>query len=162
VKQLADNTTPPIPNQATRSLICVNGIESADISGLLYNPYLPGPVDFFQIADVIRILEVFFNNIRYPQATFSERSFLEEKAEQPQGRPAPVVLHRYMPEEEFEKKAGRIATFEIQVLYRKNASWQGTFRWREKDSDGYFNSALEMIRRIDSAIQEITGENAEL
>jgi hypothetical protein len=131
-----------IPNQATRSLICVDSIESSDISGLLYNPYLPGPVDFYQIADVFRILEVFFNSIRYPEASFTGRSFLEEKTEPQQGRPAPVVLQRSMTEEEFEQKSGRLATFEIQVMYRKNASWQGTFRWREKDSSGYFNSAL--------------------
>jgi hypothetical protein len=147
----------------TRSLICVNSIESRDIAGHIYNPYLPGPVDFYQIADVIRILEVFFNSIRYPQATFSERSFLEEKApEGPQGRPAPVVLTRYMTEEELERQSGRFATFEIQVLYRKNASWQGNFRWREKDRPGYFESALEMIKLIDAALLEMSGSEKNL
>jgi hypothetical protein len=143
----------------TRSLICVDSIESADISGLLYNPYLPGPVDFYQIADVIRILEVFFNSIRYPQATFTGRSFLDEKPSQE--RPPMAPLHRYMEDEVFDQKSGRFATFEITVLYRKNATWQGEFLWKEKGTGGYFNSALEMIRRIDDALQELSGQNGE-
>ena len=49
---------------------------------------------------------------------------------------------------------GKKATFLIQVQYRQNATWQGEITWVEKKESIRFRSALELIKLIDSAVQE--------
>ena len=52
------------------------------------------------------------------------------------------------------KKVPPIATFQISVLFRQNASWQGTLVWKEKEREVEFRSALEMIMLVDNALGE--------
>lgn len=42
-------------------------------------------------------------------------------------------------------------TFNISVLFRKNATWQGTLKWVEGGREVTFRSALELIKLIDGA-----------
>ena len=44
------------------------------------------------------------------------------------------------------------ATFVINVLYRQNASWQGTINWLNEGKTQSFRSTLELIRLMDSAL----------
>ena len=43
-------------------------------------------------------------------------------------------------------------TFIVKVQYRQNASWQGSIRWLERDTEKNFRSTLELIRLMDSAV----------
>ena len=45
-----------------------------------------------------------------------------------------------------------LATFQSTVLFRQNASWQGSLIWREKELDAPFRSVLELIGLIDNAL----------
>lgn len=45
-----------------------------------------------------------------------------------------------------------LAVFEIRVLFRQNASWQGSLLWRERKLEGHFRSVLELMRLMDSAL----------
>ena len=47
-----------------------------------------------------------------------------------------------------------LATFRVSVLFRQNASWQGTLLWTERAVDAQFRSVLELIRLLDSALTE--------
>lgn len=47
---------------------------------------------------------------------------------------------------------GLLATFKIKVLFRRNASWQGTVLWLEGKSESSFRSALELAFLMDSAL----------
>lgn len=49
---------------------------------------------------------------------------------------------------------GRPATFTIQIQYRENATWQGRILWVEEKRSSYFRSALEMLKMIDSALDQ--------
>lgn len=46
------------------------------------------------------------------------------------------------------------ATFILQIMFRQNATWQGTIKWVEKQETLHFRSALELIKIIDSANAE--------
>lgn len=48
------------------------------------------------------------------------------------------------------------ATFIINIQYRENATWQGKIVWADKNKTQYFRSALEMMKLIDSALNERT------
>lgn len=50
--------------------------------------------------------------------------------------------------------AGEKATFVVQIQYRQNATWQGRVVWAEKNEAKQFRSALELIKLIDSALEE--------
>ena len=48
---------------------------------------------------------------------------------------------------------GKAATFEMRVLFRQHASWQGELLWLERDARQSFRSALELITLMDSALR---------
>ena len=54
-------------------------------------------------------------------------------------------------------------TFVIKVMNNQNATWQGTVTWTDGQRTESFRSALELIKLIDSALEEGTspGEEAE-
>jgi hypothetical protein len=51
---------------------------------------------------------------------------------------------------------GKVATFATKVLFRQNASWQGSVSWVEGQREEAFRSVLELLFLIDSAISEET------
>ena len=48
---------------------------------------------------------------------------------------------------------GNAATFEMRVLFRQHASWQGELLWLEKNTRQSFRSVLELITLMDSALR---------
>lgn len=58
-----------------------------------------------------------------------------------------------MEEQVFETKVGQRATFVIQILFKQNATWQGSITWSEKKKVQHFRSTLEMIKLMDDAIE---------
>ena len=52
-----------------------------------------------------------------------------------------------------ELARGKAATFEMRVLFRQHASWQGELLWLERDARQSFRSALELITLMDSALR---------
>ncbi|PWL48650.1 MAG: hypothetical protein DBY36_08935 [Clostridiales bacterium] len=59
-----------------------------------------------------------------------------------------------MSENEVTSQRGDKATFVVHVQYRQNATWQGSVVWAEKNKTQRFRSALELLKLIDSALDE--------
>ena len=51
-------------------------------------------------------------------------------------------------------EAGKLATFRVQILFRRNASWQGRITWMEGKKSCNFRSVLEFMTLMNSAISE--------
>ncbi|MBR5519561.1 MAG: hypothetical protein IKU55_02470 [Clostridia bacterium] len=49
---------------------------------------------------------------------------------------------------------GEKGTFVVHVQYRQNATWQGTVVWADKNKTQRFRSALELMKLIDSALDQ--------
>ena len=47
---------------------------------------------------------------------------------------------------------GRLATFEVRILFRCHTSWQGTVAWLESGREEVFRSVLELVLLLDSAL----------
>lgn len=45
-------------------------------------------------------------------------------------------------------------TFIVKITHTQNATWQGTVTWTDSEKTQMFRSALELIRLIDSAVNE--------
>ena len=52
-----------------------------------------------------------------------------------------------------ELARGKAATFEMRVLFRQHASWQGELLWLERNARQSFRSVLELITLMDSALR---------
>jgi len=53
---------------------------------------------------------------------------------------------------EVEFWPGSIATFKVRVLFRQNASWQGSVAWLDGKQEQGFRSALELFMLLDNAL----------
>ena len=47
-------------------------------------------------------------------------------------------------------RQGKEATFYLKVLFRQNASWQGTVKWMETGQEEPFRSVLELLLMMDN------------
>jgi hypothetical protein len=65
-----------------------------------------------------------------------------------------------MDDQELLSKHGDLGSFIIRVQHRQNSSMQGRLTWVDKNKTVFFRSAWEMIRLIDSALEE-TGQEQE-
>ena len=84
-------------------------------------------------------MEDLLDKLQFPQSFTARRSF--------QAQPEPSVP--FPPES--ESHTGKTATFSVRVIFRQNASWQGSVTWLEKRKEENFRSALELVLLMHSA-----------
>lgn len=60
------------------------------------------------------------------------------------------------PEESVPASArrGKVATFALQIRFRRNASWQGTVRWMDRGQTRHFRSVLELMTMIHGVVED--------
>lgn len=58
------------------------------------------------------------------------------------------------------KISGGGKTFVVRVLDMQNSTWQGTVTWTNSGKQEQFRSALELIRLIDSTLEQENGIDA--
>lgn len=141
----------------THTLICVDATEGYEISGRLFNPYIKGLPEFNGIKELLDILDRFFDEIRFPQAYYTLRDFSTQKSG-PQGRREEPVLETFHEQARFEEFSGHKATFHLYVQFRRNATWQGTLAWSERDLAFPFRSTLELIKCMEEALRDSEAE----
>lgn len=100
------------------------------------------------IACFVKTCEKVFNSINYPQATHLLRQMgngTGRGLKHERGIDDMAVKTDNIPEE-------NKPTFLIKIKYRQNASWQGSIKWLETDTEKNFRSALELIKLMDDAV----------
>ena len=127
-------------NEYRTTLVCVDGGRSGDFAGRLYNPFWEGGAVFEGTLDFLEKMEDLLDQMQLPQSFTAKRSF---------GAPEPVHT---MPQPPPERRQGQRATFAVRVLFRQNASWQGTVIWQETGREEAFRSVLELLLLMSSAI----------
>lgn len=128
--------------------ICVDAVGSGTFRGRLYHRYAPTPILFAGAEQLLLAAESLFDTWNYPQPGLLARSFSPRPAKRGNTR-----MDR-QPIERLSEHAGGRATFTVQVTYRQNATWQGTVTWLEEGKQSHFRSALELIKLMDSALEE--------
>ena len=63
-------------------------------------------------------------------------------------------------EQDSTNLVGHKASFIVRVTSRQNATWQGSISWTERGVTKHFRSALELIKLIDSALDEEEGKSS--
>ena len=126
-------------NEYRTTVICVNSYTDGVPTGQYSNPFC-GARSFYGLTQLLSGIEEMLNQMKFPQSFTTARKF---------GDVEPFSVET--PEE--QAQSGAMATFAVRVLFRQNASWQGTVRWLEGDKEEQFRSALELILLMDSALR---------
>ncbi|MCI8398723.1 MAG: hypothetical protein HFF90_04915 [Oscillibacter sp.] len=134
---------PNYRGEAFRSLcLCVDSYDGGVWKGRFYYPALEGGGRRFgSLPQFLTAAEALFDDMRFPQSFTAKRSFSPLPEGGPGGAPGPEG-----------RPKGRRGTFLIQLLFRQNASWQGSVTWVEGSGGQSFRSVLELILLIDSAL----------
>lgn len=96
--------------------------------------------------DLLLALEGLCNSMGFPQAAFANRSF-GARQRKTQERNAEACGEEDLEGIVEDEKA----TFIVSVMFRRNATFQGSITWVEKEKTQSFRSAFEMLKLMDEA-----------
>ena len=119
--------------------VCIDSYENGVLAGRFYNPYLTGGKQFQSAMQFLLGMEQALDAMDFPKAFAATRTF------------SPPPGHG-CEEAEMEHRQGKKATFGGRILFRQNASWQGSVVWIEGRQEQSFRSALELVMLIDNAL----------
>ena len=119
--------------------VCVDRLDGSIVSGTYFNPYLTSGQSYNGLLDLILCIDGLLNEMGNVQQGCSIRSFTKNMDAGNESPEAAVPEH------------GELATFSIKILFRQNASWQGTITWLEGKAEESFRSVLELIYLMNSA-----------
>lgn len=123
--------------------VCVDAYEDRVLRGRLQSAAWAGEMSFVSLMDFFKQVERLLDEQLPPQAFTSMRRF------------GPVVKPDKTQGEAGHRVPGKLATFYVHILFRQNASWQGTVFWSEGGQEERFRSALELALLLDSALERV-------
>ncbi len=129
-----------VGNRFRNTTVCVDSYEEKVLCGCIYNPYLEGEINFRSTMQFIETMEGMFERMNFPQAYEEKRTFTKLEGEE------------YQVKSCLEEHQGKLATFELKIFFRQNASWQGTLNWIEEKREESFRSVLELLLLLNSAL----------
>ena len=113
-----------------KTIVCVDSYHNGVLRGRLYHT-APEPEHFESLSQFLVKMEQVLDALPPPSETFPEPHMV-------------LPLHR-----------GAEATFQIQILFRHNTSWQGVLVWLEEHVHQRFRSTLSLILLLDSALSQV-------
>ena len=129
-------------NEYRTSIVCVDSYHNGILQGRFYNPYLESGEGFQSLSQFLIKMEQTLDRMNLPQSFTAIRSFAPPPERPPGDTPASEI------------REGALATFALRVIFRQNASWQGSVTWIESRREQSFRSVLELILLMDSALNE--------
>lgn len=95
---------------------------------------------FTSAVDLLLLVDKLMDDMSGPQRNEARRTFVSFTAA-PEGQKT-----------ETECKHKPIATFQIHIMFRQNATWQGRLIWVDEAQEARFRSVLELINLLHSAL----------
>lgn len=128
--------------------VCVDRIEEGRASGRVYSQRLAAPLPFSSMGGLLLQLERLLEEQNFPQASQRLRTF---------GGAVPVRAEAVLPEGamdagEVAGARGEIATFALNILSRRNATWQGRLDWLDGGPAQVFSSDLELLDLVEQRL----------
>ena len=127
-------------NQYRTTIVCIDNYENGILSGRMYNAHIPDGDSFHSTIEFLKKMESMLDEMKFPQSFRANRVFCQH--------PEPKVAAPPMG----SPPSGAYGTFHLKVLFRQNASWQGSVTWVEGHREESFRSVLELLLLMDSAI----------
>lgn len=121
-------------------LVCVDSSEKGVWTGRYYNSSLKKGESFRSLVDFLMKMEKTLDQMYFPQSFSAVRRFTQEEETE------------LISASNEECQTGKAATFLIRILFRQNASWQGSILWLEGKREESFRSVLELIFLMNDAL----------
>lgn len=134
-------------NEYRTTIVCVDSYDNDVLAGRFYNPSLSEGETFQSLTQFLVKMNQALDVINLPQAFSAARAF------------APPSRGKTGSSPQTEAQEGALATFAVRVIFRQNASWQGSVTWLEEGREQSFRSALELILLINSALDGTEGNS---
>lgn len=125
--------------------VCVDSYENSVLKGRFYNPYTGNGQSFESMTDFLVKIEQMLDEMELPKSFTVTRTFAP-----PPKRPSYAA--------DSDREPGKCATFALRILFRQNASWQGSVTWVDKKQEQSFRSVLELIFLFDNALSQSAAE----
>lgn len=119
--------------------VCIDSYDNGVPVGQLHNDWLPEGKRFYSTTGFLIEMERILDDMDCPRAFVALRTF------------APPVSGETGLSAN-EQRNGAMATFTVRILFRQNASWQGSVTWLEGRQEQSFRSVLELILLMDNAL----------
>ena len=122
-------------------LICIDSYQHGTLQGRFYNPISNEGQSFENLTQFITKMEQSLDSMDSPKAYTVTRTFAP-----PAEKPATSSDVAY--------QKGKLASFAIRILFRQNASRQGSIVWLDNNQEQSFRSVLELILMFDNALTQ--------
>ncbi len=132
--------------------VCIDKERNGDYEGRILQPFDQTDICYKGSADMVLQMNRLYDLWNYPQASLQMRTFASDRQKRQKMDIRKYSIHKKV--EEMQEERGKESTFIVQVQYRQNATWQGQVVWAEENRKEHFRSALELIKLIDSAMEE--------
>lgn len=129
-------------NPSGAFVICVDAYEDGVMRGRIYPSCSDEKIDFHGVMDFLKCIESQLNQMQFPQSFCSGRTFATRQPTNSRASDSKLYGN------------GQLATYALKILFRQNASWQGSLSWLERNQEATFRSVLEMLMLIDSALSK--------
>jgi len=123
------------------TLVCVDAYENGVIKGKFYNPFVDVVQPFENLTQFLKSMEQTLDTMDFPRGFHTIRTFSPLPPDL-KGLPGLICT------------AGEKATFSIRVMFRQNASWQGSITWLEGKQEQTFRSVLELVLLMSTALEQ--------
>ncbi len=129
-----------IRSESFRSvLICIDEYKDGIPIGRFYHPAQAEGMAFRGLMALLSEIESTLEQLEFPKAYQIVRTFV------------PILSPSRDPASG-QEPVGKVATFSLRVMFRQNASWQGSVTWLEGKQMQSFRSALELVLLMNSAL----------
>jgi len=127
--------------------ISVDSYDDLLIQGEIYHNSFEEGKCFSNLMQMLLNIEDILDEMKFPRPALEKRRFSRFDGMSNFSAASDVSP-------EFQIKTGKLSTFKVKVIFRQNASWQGSIAWIEGNSEEPFRSALELVFLMDSALCE--------
>ena len=123
--------------------IAVDSYEDQVPTGWICNPYLEEALPFHGVTQLLIRMEALLDQLNFPQSFTKNRGM-------------PRSLTTAAPSRGMRE--GAVETFSLRILFRRNASWQGSLARDSREEP--FRSVLELLFLLDAALRESASDPA--
>ena len=135
-------------NSALR--ICVDGVSDHAAFGRVFSRRLVEVIEFADLSSLFLRLDRLFDRQGFPQAFQRTRVIVHETLLQDAAAAADAASG--MSEKTVSAQRGAVATFDLRVISRRNATWQGIVDWLDGSEKQEFFSSLELLHLVNEKL----------
>ena len=132
--------------------LCIDSRADGNMGGRLYSTLNKNEIEFCDIMNMFTQADKMFDEKGYPQSYQDKRSF--QKTAAPSGFRMNPIMER-KPVDIINQK-GKIQTFDIAVVTRRNTTWQGTIYDFQGKSLGTYKDILQILSILEDFMGSAT------